>query len=165
MLLLNAFTELNDPRAYLLLVGNGELEDKLKEKANDLDPSTRSRIFFMDFQNQMTMPGVYKTADVLVLPSKGPGETWGLSVNEAMACSRAVIVSDRCGCSVDLVRDRVNGFVFPGNNVGDLVNKMKILLTDRNNIRRMGEASKKMISEWSFTHICLAIEEGVYAPA
>ena len=67
------------------------------------------------------MPIVYRLGDVFVLPSKGPIETWGLSVNEAMACSRAIIVSDRCGCGVDLVKEGINGYIFKRKSVKDLL--------------------------------------------
>ena len=70
----------------------------------------------MDFQNQSEMPKVYHSCDVLVLPSQGPGETWGLAVNEAMASGKAVLVSDKCGCYPDLVQDNINGFVFKSND-------------------------------------------------
>ncbi len=45
-------------------------------------------MIFLDFQNQQKMPLVYRLCDIFVLPSMGPGETWGLAVNEAMACKR-----------------------------------------------------------------------------
>jgi len=40
------------------------------------------------------LPRYLAAADALVLPSDA-GETWGLVVNEAMACGRPAIVSDR----------------------------------------------------------------------
>ena len=71
------------------------------------------------------MPSVYKSADVFVLPSGGPGETWGLAVNEAMAAGKPVLVSDKCGCAPDLVDDGVNGFVFKNGQVDDLKDKLE----------------------------------------
>ena len=50
------------------------------------------------------MPVAYRLGDVVVLPSRGPGETWGLAVNEAMACGRPAVVSDRVGCAPDLIQ-------------------------------------------------------------
>jgi glycosyltransferase involved in cell wall biosynthesis len=47
-----------------------------------------------------------------VLPSDG-GETWGLVVNEAMACGCPAIVSDACGCAPDLIDESKTGFTFP----------------------------------------------------
>ena len=60
------------------------------------------------------MPDIYKTADVFVLPSQG--ETWGLSINEAMASSKAILVSDKCGAAPDLVKDN-NIFPLCFNNL------------------------------------------------
>jgi glycosyltransferase involved in cell wall biosynthesis len=68
----------------------------------------------------------YRLANVFVLPSQGPGETWGLSVNEALACGTPVIVSSKCGCAADLVKDAVNGFVFESGNIASLRSKMSI---------------------------------------
>jgi len=50
------------------------LEKDLKEAA-----AGNERILFMDFQNQRGMPVIYRVGDLLILPSQGPGETWGLA--------------------------------------------------------------------------------------
>ncbi len=99
---------LNNPGIHLVLTGNGELETELKNHAGD-----KKNIHFMGFQNQQRMPAIYQLADVFVLPSKGPGETWGLSVNEAMASGKPVLVSDKCGCAFDLVEEGKTGYTFP----------------------------------------------------
>ena len=100
----------------------------------------------MPFQNQSKMPIVYRLADVFVLPSSV--ETWGLSVNEAMACSRAVLVSDKAGCAVDLVEIGRNGYVFDPHDVDDLIQKM----TDytKSKARKMGKESFKIIQNWTY---------------
>ena len=85
------------------------------------------------------MPAIYRMADVFVLPSTGPGETWGLAVNEAMACSRAVIVSDKCGGAVDLVNDGVNGYIFRGGDIQDLINKLCMMAEKtKEDLKEMG---------------------------
>jgi glycosyltransferase involved in cell wall biosynthesis len=72
---------------------------------------------------------VYRLANVFVLPSKS--ETWGLSVNEALASGIPVLVSDRCGCAADLVVDGVNGFIFKSNDLYSLARCIqKYLLND-----------------------------------
>jgi glycosyltransferase involved in cell wall biosynthesis len=43
------------------------------------------------------------------------GETWGLAVNEALACGRPVLMSDRVGCAAD-VADESCGRIFPWND-------------------------------------------------
>jgi len=81
-------------RAHLIYVGSGMLEDELKKRF-DSNPN----IHFVGFQNQSKMPIWYRVADVFCLPSRGPGETWGLAVNEALACGCYAIVSNRVGCA------------------------------------------------------------------
>ena len=77
--LIRAFQAANLSQVSLLLVGAGPLEAELKSLAAD-----HSSIFFAPFQNQSLMPRTLAIADLLVLPSYGSGETWGLIVNEAM---------------------------------------------------------------------------------
>ena len=99
----------------LLFVGNGHLETALKKAT-----SNDNRIVFLDFQNQLQMPIVYRVADLLVLPSIGPGETWGLALNEAMACGKAVAASVYVGGAVDLIQQNYNGIIFNPNSTKDL---------------------------------------------
>lgn len=74
---------------------------------------------FLGFCNQSQLPAVYRAADVLALPSEG-SETWGLVVNEAMACGTPCVVSDACGCAPDMVVPEVSGAVFEMGNVDSL---------------------------------------------
>lgn len=152
-LLIKAFKRINNSHVHLIILGNGPLESKLKKSY-----STIKNLQFIDFQNQSKMPVVYRLGNALVLPSKGPIETWGLSVNEAMACSRAIIVSDRCGCGVDLVKTNVNGFIFKRNSVNELFKKMALIIENKNRLNEMGNNSLNIIQDWSFEKICETIE-------
>ena len=151
-LLLEAVKELSINNLHLIFVGNGKLESKLKAYQN-------KNIHFLPFQNQTLMPAVYRLGDIFCLPSQGPRETWGLAVNEAMACSRAVLVSDKCGCAVDLIEDGENGYVFESNNINDLINKIKLLTVDKKSVKNMGNNSFKIIQDWSFDKINLALKK------
>ena len=137
------------PKFKFIFVGNGELENEMKLNAGE-------NILFLPFQNQTLMPIVYRLGNVFVLPSKGPRETWGLAVNEAMACGKAVLVSDKVGCTVDLVKNNENGFIFESNNIDDLIQKIKLF---ENKIAVFGENSFKIIKDWSFERIAEAIEQ------
>lgn len=102
-------------RAEAVFVGAGELEDSLRrEAASSGVPAT-----FHGFQNQSRMPSIYAAADLLVLPSDHQ-ETWGLVVNEAMACGVPAVVSDAVGCGPDLIEPGRTGAVFPLGDVGGL---------------------------------------------
>jgi glycosyltransferase involved in cell wall biosynthesis len=79
---------------------------------------------FLGFCNQSQLPAVYRAADVLALPSEG-SETWGLVVNEAMACGTPCVVSDACGCAPDMIVPKVSGEVFKMGDVPALAVALK----------------------------------------
>ena len=147
---------------HLLFVGNGILEEQLKKKAeryfdrlsmtntNVLNDEVVNPIQFMDFQNQTQMPVVYQACDIFCLPRQGPGETWGLAINEAMAAGKAIVASDKVGCAVDLVKTGLNGYIFKSGSVADLERKLSLLISRPKSIRSFGEQSKSIIQQWSF---------------
>jgi glycosyltransferase involved in cell wall biosynthesis len=77
-------------------------------------------VHFLPFQNQSLMPVVYRLGNVFVLPSQGPGETWGLALNEAMATGRAIIASSKVGGARDLILPGTNGWIFESGDRGAL---------------------------------------------
>lgn len=153
LLLLNAFLQLRQTNCHLLFAGNGVLESELKQRAKSAD-----NIHFMDFQNQAYMPVMYQACDLFCLPSKGPGETWGLAVNEAMASGKAIVVSDKAGCAVDLVKDGYNGATFISGDADDLLHKLKDLTESKEKLNQYGKHSLNHIKDWNFTNIAVAIE-------
>jgi len=157
MEILEAFLRADLPKAALVFVGSGELEEALKERVEreletkrrkdektaglrdcgttgrrgketeNCKPNTANcahRVVFLEFQNQSTMPLVYRLGDVLVLPS-GNWETWGLAVNEAQACGRPALVSDCVGCARDIIREGENGAIFRTDDWEDCVRVMR----------------------------------------
>lgn len=119
-------------------------------RAERLKESVKSRIHFIDFQNQSQMPTMYQACDLFCLPSQGPGETWGLAVNEAMAAGKAILVSDKVGCATDLVSPGINGEIFKSRDLTDLKQKLKVFTENQNKLAQMGLASQKIIKDWSF---------------
>ncbi|MDB4919647.1 glycosyltransferase family 4 protein [Mucilaginibacter sp.] len=153
-LLLSAFITLKPANVHLLLAGDGPNENKLKDMAGQ--SSVTGNIHFTGFKNQTYMPVLYQAADLFCLPSKS--ETWGLSINEAMACGKAVLVSDKAGCAVDLVENGKNGAVFTSDDVADLVGKLQQLTQDKGQLVKLGQQSKLIIKDWCFLPIAEAIE-------
>ncbi|HEY4109836.1 glycosyltransferase family 4 protein [Puia sp.] len=141
-----------DRRLKIILVGNGVLEETVRSAAAS-DP----RIVLLDFQNQQKMPIVYRLGDLFVLPSSGPEETWGLAVNEAMACGRPVMVSDRAGCAVDLVHTGDNGLLFDARDNRTAIDFLQKVIGDRGRLATMGKRSKAIIGDYSFRAIIDAI--------
>jgi len=93
------------------------------------------------------MPAVYQSCDLLCLPSKS--ETWGLSINEAMASGKAILASDKVGAAIDIIHT-ANGKTFKSNDLPDLIEKLKEMTKSKSKLKAYGEASKAIISSWNF---------------
>ena len=101
--------------------GAGEAEAGLKQAAADAGISAT----FHGFVNQSELPAIYAAADVIVSPSV---ETWGLVVNEAMACGVPAVVSDAVGCGPDLIAEGRTGMIFPLDDIPALARAIEAVL-------------------------------------
>lgn len=102
--LISVFNEY--PELTLDIVGFGPLEKELKMMA-------ASNIIFHGAVDNITLPSLYRDADVFVLASRS--ETWGIVVEEALNNGLPVIVSDKVGCAQEIV-DESNGLIFKSDN-------------------------------------------------
>lgn len=144
LLLLEAFNRITEKQASvrLIFIGNGPMEEMLKEKAEN-NPA----VIFLPFQNQSVMPVTYRLANLFCLPSGGPGETWGLAVNESIACGVPVITSNKVGCSPDLVKSPPC-YQFQSGNVEDLSRVLKTAIAKNSNNPHKDWNS--FINKWSY---------------
>jgi glycosyltransferase involved in cell wall biosynthesis len=127
-----------------LMVGDGPL----RVSCEDLVREWKIPIRFTGFLNQSQIIKGYVACDALVLPSDG-GETWGLVVNEAMACARPCIVSDRVGCGPDLITPKQTGYIFSLGNVDALATSMLELAGDPKRMISMGIAARTRLKNYS----------------
>ena len=131
----------------LVIAGDGPMMQELKQyvEKHGLD----KRVFFLGFVSQKELPSIYVISDAVVFPSLYD-ETWARAVNEAMACGLPIIASRKVGATGDIVRDGINGFVVKEGDVEELADKMRLLVTDRELRKKMGEASKEIIKGWTY---------------
>ena len=155
--LLAALARLKPDAVHLLIVGSGTLEPECRRRV----AAGRLPVSFAGFLNQAEIPAAYMAADCLVLPSDA-GETWGLVVNEAMACGLPAIVSDRVGCAEDLVLSGRTGAVVPCGDVAALASAMAAMAADPAAARRLGaEARRRVESGFSVEMAAAGIREGL----
>lgn len=129
----------------LILLGNGPVESQLARQTRKL--ALDDRVFFQPATHWYRVPDWLALADVLVLPSTS--EPWGLVVNEAMVCGLPVLVSDRCGCADDLVRDGQNGFLFDPAQPAQLTARMLAFMRNELDQQSMGQASQTLIAPYA----------------
>jgi glycosyltransferase involved in cell wall biosynthesis len=131
------------PRPSLLFVGAGALRGALETRARAAAVGSR----FVGFRNQSEIGRYYAAADVFVLPSEF--ETWGLVLNEAMACGLPVVASTGAGATRDLVVEGVNGFACPAGDVATIARALARLLGDAAFRERAGRASREIVDRCS----------------
>ncbi|OGW92186.1 MAG: hypothetical protein A3D28_06180 [Omnitrophica bacterium RIFCSPHIGHO2_02_FULL_63_14] len=131
-------------RYHLLMAGDGPARKACEAFA----ARHRLPVTFTGFLNQSCMPGVYATADALVLPSEAR-ETWGLVVNEAMACGVPAVVSDEAGCVPDLIREGETGFSYACGDVAALAAAMRRTAASREISGRMGHEARRHVAAFS----------------
>ncbi len=149
---IEAFSRLSLPSTWLIMVGEGELRPEMERmiKENGL-----KNVVLTGFINQSAISEYYSISDVFVMSSEA-GETWGLSVNEAMSFGLPVIVSDLTGCSSDLVQNGQNGYIFRTGDVNDLKDKLEQVLLNQRSFHR--EISRELIEKYSYQSVAANIQ-------
>lgn len=133
---------------HLLMVGTGDLLDPCRDFAS----RQHLPVSFAGFLNQSQMPRAYVAADLQVLPSDD-GETWGLVINEGMACGLPALVSDRVGCHPDLVSPGISGDVYPMGDIAVLADCLQRLLSDPIRLASMGTAARQRVAAYGISQM------------
>lgn len=133
-----------EQRWGFLLIGEGELREVLEVYTQD---KHIPNVHFLGGKSSEQIPAALTLGDVLVLSSTS--ETWGLVVNEAMACGLPVLVSERCGCATDLVVNSENGFVFDPENVDELATLMTQFMANTYDLTTFGHRSTQLVQRFS----------------
>lgn len=159
--ILQAINLLKSRNLFLIMMGEGELRSQMEQYIHE-NQLSRS-VLLTGFINQTEVSKFYALADIFVMCSER-GETWGLSVNEAMNFNLPLIISDQTGCSDDLVHPGKNGYVFSTGNVPELVHCMEdFLLKTAKEQEQMGKLSYEIVNEYSFRNIIVSLKSAVLA--
>jgi glycosyltransferase involved in cell wall biosynthesis len=144
-LLIDAFIAMARQRADwdLVIVGDGPLREPLQARAPAWLTGRITWTGFLD--DQETVSALYRSCDLLVLPSDN--EPWALVINEAAAAGLAIVSSDVVGASAELVREGVNGRLFPAGNLDKLIAAL-LDATDPGKIDQLKSGSAMVLSEW-----------------
>lgn len=129
----------------LVLLGDGSLRPTLLSIRKELN--LEESVLMPGFKQYDELPKYYGLAQAFVHCSTR--EQWGLVVNEVMASGLPVLVSERCGCVPDLVQNGENGFTFNPYNAEELATRMVEFSSGKNDLKAMGEASRKIVAKWT----------------
>jgi len=128
----------------LVFVGDGSSRQELQKRAALVSEGT---IKFVGFAHREQLPDYYALAEMSVLPTYT--DTWGLVVNEAMACGLPVIVSRVAGCASDLIKENWNGLLVEPRDILSLATAITTLTTQPGLCANMGAHSAQHITNYS----------------
>lgn len=90
---------------------------------------------------------IYSRSIVWILGSCSEG--FPVPVLEAMACGCAVVATD-CGGPRDIIKDGENGFLVEVGNVGEIVDRVQLLLRDPDLRQRLVRNSKETVKRFTW---------------
>jgi glycosyltransferase involved in cell wall biosynthesis len=129
----------NYDRIKLILDGGGPKEEliKLSEKLG-----VKDKVIFLHSNNDEELAKVYAACDVFLFPEQ---ITWGLALIEAMAASKPVIASNKCGGS-EIIQPNVNGLVFDQSKPEEIAQQVKLLMNNDDLRRKIGEQAYEYVN-------------------
>jgi len=130
---------------HLVLLGDGPLRGELEQLCSQLQIT--DRVHLPGFIQYDRLPAYYGLSRAFVHASTT--EQWGLVVNEAMAAGLPVLVSNRCGCAGELVRESENGFTFDPMDTNALARQLAEVASREQDLSAMGKASREIIARYS----------------
>ena len=129
------------PSIRLLIVGDGSYRKNLADLVEKLEVSTN--VVFCGNVQDVTRP--IAAMDIFALPATWR-EGFGLSIVEAMACYKPVIVSNIWSLNT-LIENNVTGILIEPKEVEPLAKAIEELLGDRQRSVLIGQRGRKMVEE------------------
>ncbi|AFK85621.1 group 1 glycosyl transferase [Thermoanaerobacterium aotearoense SCUT27] len=137
---------------YYLIVGIGEYECYLKKyvKENGLS----GKVKLLGFRHDI--PDLLNISDIFALTSMREGLP--RCIMEAMAAGKPVVATDVRG-NRDLVRDGVNGYLVPLDDVNATVDALQNLSENEDLRKKMGDEGRKIIQDYSIDKVLKEMDE------
>jgi 1,2-diacylglycerol 3-alpha-glucosyltransferase len=145
--LLSAYAKLEAPireQIGLVFAGDGVCRAALEREAASI---SRGMVRFVGFAQREALAALYALAEALILPTYS--DTWGLVVNEGMACGLPVILSHAAGCAADLVDEGWNGLLVAPRDADALTSAMRSFAQRPEMSTTMGTNSQARIAKYS----------------
>lgn len=114
----------------LKILGTGPDFNRYKEYARS------KQLANIQFEGRQSPEPYYREADIFLMTSIGI-EGWGLTLTESLQRGVVPVVMDTCSVFSDIITDRYNGFLTPGNSLQSFIDQIRILISDQRRLRAM----------------------------
>src|SRR5438477_3790960 len=126
------------PRAHAVIAGGGDLEDYLRDLAEEASVAERVHVL----GPRKDVPALMHAIDVFAMPSIWEG--FGLVLLEAMAAGRPIVAS-RVATIPEVVMDGETGLLVPAGDPLALAEALAQLAQDRDRARHFGESGRERL--------------------
>jgi len=153
---LEAFRSLQSEPLVLLLIGSGPLGEFCREF---ILKHGLTNVVMKPWLQRTELSKYYQLSDILIFPTLM--DTWGLTINEAMAYGLPVVTTPMAGAAHDLVHDGENGFTVRPNEPGALAERLRLLAQDSALRTRLGLRSRDLIVSYTIPRMAEKFVEAV----
>ena len=148
--LIRALSELKIMNIHLVIVGGGELLEKLQILTKQLN--LLNKVTFFGRATDKELDQLQTISNVFVCPSivdsRGMTEYLGLVIPEAMESGLPVIASS-VGGIIDTIKNEVNGLLVEQKNPKAIANAIERIISDKELTKKIIENSKETVKEFS----------------
>ena len=131
--------------ATLLVAGDGERRASLEQRARDHGVDHKVR--FLGYVPESDLSGLYRAANLFVLPSVEPSEAFGIVQLEAMARSLPVINTTLPTGVPWVSKDGETGLTVPPRDAEALAEAISTLLADDSRRQRYGQQARERVEQ------------------
>lgn len=146
------------PKLRLIMLGNGSQAALLRKIFSD--GGVEEQVYFPGQVNQASLPRCFRSADLYVAASHSDGTS--ISLLEALACGRPVLVSDIPG-NREWIEPGVQGWLFPDGDAESLAQAILQAVEQREQLPEMGRRARQLAeqrADWkqNFQHLLHAYQ-------
>lgn len=143
---------------HLLVAGEGEMRQAIEDEISR--ERMQNNITLLGPLDYNSLPWFYQHCHAFIHSSTI--EQWGLVVNEAMAAGAPILLSERCGCSLDLLENGHNGYSFnPFSEKSISETLYRFTKLDKTQRRAFCERSTEIIAAWGPKRFARNLNEAV----
>ncbi len=151
------------------MIGNGLMEAQIEEMI--IKKSLSDNVELLGSMNPQQVREHMEKSEMFIFTSDR-NEGWGAVLNESMNSACAVVANSAIGSVPFLINDGENGSMYKDGDFNDFYNKVKKLLVDSNERKRIARnAYRTMTEEWNaqnaaekFVALCERLLAGEYKP-
>lgn len=153
--LLKAYAGIDGDKSLYIVGG-----ESTSEYQQIIEKNRIKKVFFVPYVNSCKLKEYYMCADCTILPTRG--DTWGLVVNESLTYGTPVITTESCVAGCELIKNGINGYIVPTDDVGSLRDKMqKISNFDEPDIMEMRKNCIKSVEKYSYENMANEVYNGL----